>query len=185
MKSSLPLPVKHSPDISVRLARYEDVVLLPEIERSAAQSFTSIPSLAWIADGPCLPVETHMASLEAGTCWVAVTQQGRPVGFLTAERARDRLHILEISVEAEAQARGVGRALLAAARQAAQQGGFQRITLTTCREVPWNAPFYQKIGFEILEERVLEPDLRAALAEEEECGFPPGTRCAMQLRLQE
>lgn len=180
MSSSVPFPGEKPSRVSVRLARYEDVVLLPEVERSAAQSFRTIPSLAWIAEGDCLPIDTHLASLEAGTCWVAVTEQQRPVGFLTAERVQDRLHILEISVEAQAQGHGVGKALLAEACEAAQQTGLKRVTLTTCRDVPWNAPFYHKIGFEYLEEPALDSDLRAALKEEEACGFLPGTRCAMQ-----
>ncbi|OAG75095.1 putative acetyltransferase [Acetobacter malorum] len=82
--------------------------------------------------------------------------------------------------EAQAQGRGVGKALLAEACEAAQQTGLKRVTLTTCRDVPWNAPFYHKIGFEYLEEPALDPDLRATLKEEEACGFLPGTRCAMQ-----
>lgn len=180
MSLSVPFPGGKSSRVSVRLARYEDVVLLPEIERSAAQSFRTMPSLAWIAEGDCLPIDTHLGSLEAGTCWVALTEQERPVGFLTAERVQDRLHILEISVEAQAQGRGVGKALLAVACQAAQQSGRKRVTLTTCRDVPWNAPFYHKIGFDYLEEPALDSDLRAILEEEEACGFQPGTRCAMQ-----
>lgn len=180
MCSSVSLLGEKPSRVSVRLARYEDVVLLPEIERSAAQSFRTIPALAWIAEGACLPIDTHLASLEARTCWVAVTEQERPLGFLTAEREKDRLHILEVSVEAQAQGRGVGKALLAAAFQAAQQTGLKRITLTTCRDVPWNAPFYHKIGFDYLDEAALDSDLRAILEEEEACGFPPGTRCAMQ-----
>lgn len=180
--------VSSSPDnnpsrITVRSARYEDAVLLPDIEKSAAQSFKTLPVLAWVADGQCLSVEMHIASLESGTCWVAVTAQDRPVGFLTAEYVQDRLHILELSVEVQAQGRGIGKALLIAACQAAQKAGLRRVTLTTCRDVPWNAPFYHKMGFEYLEREALEPDLRVILKEEEACGFLPGTRCAMQYRL--
>lgn len=180
MFSSIPVSGETPLSISVRLARYEDVVLLPDIERSAAQSFKTIPSLAWIAEGACLPIETHLASLEAGTCWVAVTAQDRPIGFLTAERMQDRLHILELSVEAKAQGHGVGKALVAAACQAAQKAGARSVMLTTCRAVPWNGPFYCKIGFRYLADAELDSGLRAILAEEEACGFPPGTRCAMQ-----
>lgn len=180
MPDPFPDPVKSSAPVAVRLTRYEDVVLLPDIEQSAAQSFKRIPSLAWIADGPCLPIEAHLASLEEGTCWVAVTEQDRPIGFLTAECMQDRLHILEISVEAQAQGCGAGKTLLRAAHQAAKQRGLKRITLTTCRNVPWNAPFYQKMGFEILAQTDLESDLRAHLEDEQACGFQPGERCAMQ-----
>lgn len=175
-------PVQNPSRITVRPARYEDVVLLPDIETSAAQCFKTLPPLAWIAEGDCLPIETHLASLESGACWVAVTEQDRPIGFLTAEYVQDRLHILELSVEAQAQGRGIGKALLMAACQAAQKAGFRRVTLTTCRDVPWNAPFYHKMGFAYLEGDALEPDLRAILKEEEACGFHPGARCAMQRR---
>lgn len=173
--------MKNASFVSVRLARQDEAACLPDIERSAAQSFRAFPALAWLADGACLPLATHLASVRAGTCWVAVTsEQERPLGFLTAERQAESLHILEMSVRAEAQGQGAGRALLTAACQAARQAGLHRVTLTTCRDVPWNAPFYRKMGFTILEQLPPGSGLQSLLDEEEASGFPPGTRCAMQ-----
>lgn len=53
------------------------------------------------------------------------------------------------------------------------------VTLTTFCDVPWNAPFYQWLGFQ--QALALAPGhrLAEALREEYRHGFAPGSRCAM------
>ncbi|POF63488.1 GNAT family N-acetyltransferase [Novacetimonas maltaceti] len=125
--------------------------------------------------------QAHLACIAAGTCWVADDAAGMVAGFLSARMWHDSLHILELSVRREAQGHGMGRALLHAAmrrvRQSRLPGG---LTLTTFRDVAWNAPFYRAMGFE--EMASPPPWLAALLAEEVAGGFPPGSRCAMRWR---
>lgn len=49
------------------------------------------------------------------------------------------------------------------------------VTLTTFKHVPWNAPFYRRLGFAIH----VDPRLETILADEYAHGFEPGSRCAM------
>ncbi|RUQ46321.1 GNAT family N-acetyltransferase, partial [Corynebacterium pseudodiphtheriticum] len=49
------------------------------------------------------------------------------------------------------------------------------VTLTTFKHVPWNAPFYTRLGFK----PETDPRLAQILADEYAHGFEPGSRCAM------
>jgi hypothetical protein len=57
------------------------------------------------------------------------------------------------------------------------------LTLTTFHDVPWNAPFYSRVGFEVLSASDFDERLSALLRKEVEEGFAEGTRCAMRLSL--
>jgi len=165
---------------SVRLARLAEVDQLPAIEISAAQSFRSVPALDWIAATDAMSPAVHRKSVQAGTCWVAVDVQDVPVGFLTAHLQGETLHILEMSVASDWQGKGIGRALIQAVKYWSIQRKITSITLTTFRDVPWNAPFYSRSGFVILEKEALDQRLASILQAEENHGFPEGSRCAMR-----
>ncbi|WZB66012.1 hypothetical protein WJ971_27115 [Achromobacter xylosoxidans] len=57
------------------------------------------------------------------------------------------------------------------------------MALTTDRELPWNAPFYQRQGFVEVPAPQLGPALRARLEAEAAAGFDPARRCAMRYAL--
>jgi len=56
-------------------------------------------------------------------------------------------------------------------------------TLSTLRDVPWNAPFYGKLGFRILVERELTQTLRELLESEARLGLPMKNRVLMRREL--
>jgi len=58
--------------------------------------------------------------------------------------------------------------------------GFARVTLTTFRDVPWNAPFYRRLGFEEIPAADLHPELREIMDEEATHGLDPTLRIAMR-----
>ncbi|RFP07263.1 GNAT family N-acetyltransferase [Komagataeibacter xylinus] len=165
---------------SIREAVDDDACFLPAIERSAGQAFRSVPELAWVADDGVMSVDAHRACIATRTCWVAVDEQGRIAGFLSAQPCGQDLHILEMSVARDRQGRGLGRRLLAAAYDGARALDLFGLTLTTFRNVPWNAPFYEKSGFYLLPPDMPDARLAAVLREETQAGFPPGSRCAMR-----
>src|SRR6516165_662871 len=49
------------------------------------------------------------------------------------------------------QGRGCGTRLIATAEAWAQDSGFTEMTLTTFRDVGWNAPFFRNLGYESIE----------------------------------
>ncbi|WP_017476108.1 GNAT family N-acetyltransferase [Pseudomonas sp. PAMC 26793] len=164
---------------TVRVATAHDAAFLPALERSAAQAFRAIESLGWLADADVMRVERHLQLIALGTCWVAVGDNGQVQGFLSAQIFDSDLHIYELSVAQGMQGRGLGRQLLETVMSEAYLRQLRAVTLTTFCDVPWNAPFYQRLGFQ--QERSLAPDhrLAEALREEYRHGFAPGSRCAM------
>lgn len=176
----LPRDRKGRAQIIIRLAEATDAPLLPAVERSAGEAFRAIEDLAWVADGDDLTVERYAALIADGASWVAVDGDGAIIGFLCAEQAQDELHIWELAVMMERQRAGIGRCLLDAALAWARAAGVGAVTLTTFRDIAWNAPFYRRHGFVTLDGAHLSVRLAALLAEEEARGLPAHLRCAMR-----
>jgi ribosomal protein S18 acetylase RimI-like enzyme len=114
--------------------------------------------------------------------WVAVDAD-RLVGFAVCEVFDDALHLWELAVRHEAQGRGAGRALVATAIAEARARRLPGVTLTTFRDIPWNAPFYARSGFRELAAEELNPRLTEVRAREAEHGLDISQRCAMRLEL--
>ncbi|MBS0297776.1 MAG: GNAT family N-acetyltransferase [Proteobacteria bacterium] len=165
---------------TIRPTRPEEAALLPAIERSAGEAFRVYPDLAWLADGDDLPAEHHALRIAEGLSWVAVDAADAPFGFLIAERFEGALHIEELDVRQDRQGRGVGRALLRHVIAWARAEGLHAVTLTTFRDVAWNAPFYAREGFELLEGEAIDARLQALLVAEADRGLKPEGRCAMR-----
>jgi hypothetical protein len=58
---------------------------------------------------------------------------------------------------------------------------FPALTLTTFRHLPWNAPFYQRLGFRILSAHEHTPAITAVLVDQKGRGLVQ--RVAMRLEL--
>ena len=167
---------------TVRIAQDAEAEALPGIEQSAGEAYRGITELAWIADDDNQTVERHCELIAEGTCWVAV-EHDEPVAFLSAEIRDDTLHIWELAVRLDRQRLGIGRALLDKAIADARERRLAALTLTTFRDVIWNAPFYQKLGFQVLDDAQTGDRLRQILCREIEHGMPASRRCAMRLVL--
>lgn len=166
--------------IRIRPTTLSDVAALSAIERAAAGRFRDIPELAWLADGEVIPAEQHLDYAERGLSWLALAND-QPVGFVLAEAHPSSLFIVELSVDLDWQGKGIGRQLIACAADHARQKGLRSLTLTTFRDVPWNAPFYARLGFEMMTR--LTPELREKREEETAHGLAYDSRCAMRLPL--
>lgn len=170
--------------VRIRLGRENDAALLPAVERSAARLFHTLSGLEWVAESEVLAEATHLNCIRRGTCWVGVDEQDVPIGFLSAEATAEReLHIHELSVDQAYQGYGIGRALLGTAIDWATTHHLTALTLTTFRNVPWNAPFYSRVGFEVLGAPDLNERLSTLLRKGVKKGFAEGTRCAMRFSL--
>jgi GNAT superfamily N-acetyltransferase len=167
--------------ITVRPARAEDATGLPDVERDAGMSFLAITDLAWLASDKVMSAEQHLPAIVDRACWVAEVDSRAIVGFLTAERCGSDLHIWEVAVRGAFQRRGIGRRLIGGAADLARIEGLAALTLTTFRDVAWNAPFYARLGFQVLVGADLDARLAQILKHEAEQGLPPERRCAMRL----
>ena len=167
-------------NITVRPTRPGDVTALPAIERAAGERFRDYPELAWLAEGDVISAEQHLDYAERGLSWLALAND-QPVGFILAELHASSLFIVELSVHLDWQGKGIGRRLIACVADQARKRGLASLTLTTFRDVPWNAPFYARLGFEMI--TTLTPELREKREEEMAHGLAYDARCAMRLPL--
>jgi len=165
----------------VRRAVVADAPRLPAVERSAARAFLNVPGLEWLADSPVQPVQRIGELIEGGNAWVAASGRGDILGFLVAERRGDGLHIWEVSVMPAQQGQGIGRQLIAAAVCAAREQRLARVTLTTFSDVPWNRPFYERLGFVCQPERESAAWLSGIAEQERAQGLTQ--RCIMALAI--
>jgi len=105
-----------------------------------------------------------------------------PVGFVHVLVIDGHAHLEQLSVLPEHQRRGVGAALTRAAMDEARAQGFDRLSLCTYRDVPWNGPFYRGLGFtEVTDLAAYERRLRD---KERELGLDVnGVRVVMEVAL--
>jgi GNAT superfamily N-acetyltransferase len=118
--------------------------------------------------------ENHLTSA------AAVFAVGEPaVGFVCIELVDGHAHVDQVSVLPDHGRRGIGRALLEAAIGWAASSEHHQLTLTTFRDVPFNAPFYRTLGF--AEVTDLAPGLSSIRAHEREIGLDDlGPRVTMR-----
>ncbi|MET7291038.1 GNAT family N-acetyltransferase [Streptomyces griseoloalbus] len=167
----------------IRPAAPGELSALQDIERAAGAPFRDLGMPDVADDEPPTP-DVLERYRRAGRCWVAAgAHDDRPVAYLIAEPVDDTLHVEQVSVHPRAARRGVGRALLAHATDHAREQGLAALTLTTFADVPWNAPYYARLGFRILTEPELTPGLRRIRAEEAGHGLDRWPRVCMRLGL--
>lgn len=130
-------------------ARPDEVASLPEIERRAAALFPDSVLPAALAAQTTPEVELAEAQRE-GLLFVLRIASGDVIGFARLVRIDAGLHLEELDVDPAQGRRGHGRRLLETVCAWARDRGFPSITLSTFRDVPWNAPFYSSAGFRIL-----------------------------------
>ena len=166
---------------AIRAARPAELHLLAAIELAAARL------LAGLAPESVLNETTSEQELahaqHDGRLWVALAGD-RPVGFAHVERIEPgAAHLEEIDVHPDHGRRGLGKALVAAVCEWAAAEGCHSVTLTTFRDVPWNMPYYARLGFVEIAPADLGPALESVLRDETRRGLDPARRVAMRRRL--
>jgi GNAT superfamily N-acetyltransferase len=163
----------------IRLATIGDLAGLPAVENSAAQAFRGT-SQDDVVDGEDHAVEFYVP-LQTDGCVLVAEADGPIVGFAACQACRDALHLWELAVRLDRQGQGVGRSLLDAVVALARSRGLPAVTLTTFRDIAWNAPMYARMGFEDLDPAALNPRLISIREREAMIGLDMPNRCAMRL----
>ncbi len=174
------------PTYHVRRAQLKEAVELPAIERRAAQLFADrLESIGLTIDDldHVNEVDDLARAAEAGRLWVAETTHSELVGFALVLDFGNYAHLDELSVVPEHGQQGVGSALLHQVCTWAIAAGYQAVTLRTFRDVPWNAPFYQRRGFAIIDSAELSPQHVELEAVEQDLGLRSELRVAMVYRI--
>lgn len=164
--------------VIVRPGRVTDAEHLRAIETAAGERFAEVGMPEIAADEP-MSGDVLAGYSRAGRCWVAAGEGDRPLGYAVVDVIDGCAHVEQISVHPRHQGQGLGRALLDAVEAWAAGRGLKGLTLTTFREVPWNRPLYEHLGFRVLTEVELTPGLRTVHDEEARHGIDPALRVCM------
>ncbi|MEN8707363.1 MAG: GNAT family N-acetyltransferase [Nocardioides marinisabuli] len=158
--------------ITVRAARPSDLRHLAGVEEEADGAAASpAPSGGERADQPGHLLVASSAGEVVGFAHVVLLPDGHGV----------RAHLEQLSVLPQHGRRGTGARLVAAAAEEARWSGFDRLSLCTYRDLPWNAPFYERLGFEVVEPTGVLAELRGR---ERALGLDEaGERVVMELAL--
>ena len=151
----------------IRPPRRDELAALVDIEREAGALFATVgmPEIALDDPGSGSELEPFRA---AGRAWVAVDADDRPVAYLVSSVVDGCPHVEQVSVAPAHARRGLGAALLDHLAALAAAEGRSALTLTTFRDVPWNAPYYERLGFAVIAPADQGPELAALVAEEAE-----------------
>lgn len=162
----------------IRLAREADLPTLQRIELRAGAAFRSLDMHA-IADGQPPSLDELAQYQRSGRAWVADTGDA-VVGFLVVHPLADSAHIEQVSVDPAYAHRRIGQQLIDSAEDWARTRQVPSLTLTTYETVPWNAPYYARLGFVVVADEVQPSDLRAIRRAERERGLDEWPRVAMR-----
>ncbi|WP_454761421.1 GNAT family N-acetyltransferase [Caulobacter segnis] len=158
--------------VAIRPALASEIEAVREIERASAQRFIGLMD-ALAADKPST-ASVLADRIAAGGLLVAETD-GELAAFVMFRPVGDSLYIEQIDVLPAFERRRIGAALIDAvgARTA-------RLTLSTFRDVPWNAPYYRRLGFLDIDDKKLAPDLLEIRREHLARGLDESLRVFMQ-----
>jgi len=134
------------PDVTIRAARPSDLRHLAAVEDAGVPLFSEHFGDA-IAPVLLTPAPSGLdRELEPGFLLVAAVA-GEVVGFAHVTDQDGHAHLEQLSVLPEHGRRGIGSALVQAAMEEARWAGYDDMSLCTYRDVPFNGPFYARLGF--------------------------------------
>ncbi|MBI2568554.1 MAG: GNAT family N-acetyltransferase [Candidatus Schekmanbacteria bacterium] len=165
---------------SIAPAQEQHLHALAGIERAAAQLLRAFAPSSVLAE--TTDDESFRRAVANGNLWVALDHE-TPVGFALVEMLSESSpHLSEIDVHPAYGRRGLGTALVRAVCEWAADSGYPEVTLTTFRAVPWNMPFYSRLGFEEMPTDTVSPQVNAVVRDETARGLDPRTRVVMSYR---
>jgi GNAT superfamily N-acetyltransferase len=170
---------RRSGQLTIRVARPDDLALLLAIEQAAGQSFRSL-GMDLVADDDPGTVDELARYAECGRAFVSVDAHDRPAGYLLLNVVDEAAHVDQVSVHPDHTRQGIGRALIEQAMTWARSQGLAAVTLTTFVEVPWNGPYYERLGFSYLAGHDETPGLRAIREAERRAGLDAWPRACMR-----
>lgn len=166
----------------IRKAGPGDLRRIQDIEAAASELFRAI-GMDSIADDTPVSLTEPRAYQCGGKAWVATDAADHPIAYILVEVA-DTLGAYRASHSPPHHSRqGLGRDLIDHVARWAQGSGISGITLTSFRDVPWNAPYYERLRFARLAEREWPDAPRQTIKREHQHGLDAWPRVVMTKRI--
>lgn len=156
-------------NVGVRPMRADDIERVQEIERDAGLLFVPLGMPGVADDDP--PDRDQLAEyVDAERGWV-VDPPPDVAAYVLVDLVDGAAHIEQVTVATRYARRRLGALLIDHVAGWARRHGIETMTLTTFREVPWNRPYYARLGFDDVAEQDVGPELAAVLAHERDHGL--------------
>jgi GNAT superfamily N-acetyltransferase len=153
----------------IRSAVPREADLIADIELAGVPQFQELPGFETAFIGFVARPEKYRVLVERGLVFVAANDVDWPVGFCAVGGLDDEAYLAELGVMRAQQNKGLGSRLVERACEWAHENDYASILLSTFRNVPWNAPFYEKRGFRPLDPAELDrPGIKAQREHEAE-----------------
>ncbi len=162
----------------IRPATDVDLSRLVRVEIEAGRLFHTV-GMAEVAHD--MPNQSDLLeAVTEGRVWVAQLGVEPPAGYVVAEVLDGNAHVAQVSVAPEYAGRRIGQALIEWVETWGRAARCPATTLTTFANVPWNAPYYYRLGYRVLAHNGIGPDLARTMAREAAMpGIDGSLRCAM------
>ena len=162
----------------IRPAQPEDLQRIRDIEVAAGQLFRAI-GMDSVADDPPMTEEELAAYQRAGHAWVATGPTGTAIAYILVDVLGVWAHIEQVTVDPDQGRRAIGSTLIAHAERWATWAGLRGLSLTTFTNVPWNAPYYERLGFRHLPENEWTDEHALVVLREKQHGLGVWQRSVM------
>ncbi|UTW55276.1 GNAT family N-acetyltransferase [Kordiimonas sp. SCSIO 12610] len=166
-----------STNMKIRLAIYDDIPRIIEIEQHGGRKFSDI-GMEWVTERPSSNSRDITEGINAKSIFVAVNDHTL-AGFIHLGMVDNHGHIFEVSVDYELQGKGVGKLLMNSAEEWAKHHNFNAISLTTFKHVAFNGPWYQSLGYIETDPDDKLPELKAIIDSERTSDLNKSERIAM------
>jgi GNAT superfamily N-acetyltransferase len=168
--------------LNIREARVADIPSLIEIERAASDMFRLLSMDLVADDDPGSPAELA-PYIHGRRALVSTDGADSPVAYIILDVVDGAAHVEQVSVHPDHARQGIGRRLIERADAWARERNLRSLTLTTYVHVPWNGPYYERLGFRYLTTDEETPGLRAIRARERALGLEVWPRTSMRRSL--
>lgn len=153
---------------------------IPRIELAAATLFSDTDLPTDIRYKVTEPTDLREA-LQENRLWVAMTRDEEITGFAMADIVDGQAYLVEVDVLPDYGRQGIGTKLIGAVLEWARLQGLDSLWLVTFCHLPWNAPFYEKLGFSVVDPAEHGAELASLIEEEARVGINIDNRVAMRI----
>ena len=143
--------------IHIRAGSEADLSAIIAVDQAASELFRHTGLLSDEALADHVGDDGGREALAENRLDVATLPSSELVGFVLYVPKGSDLYFQQVSVDPRHGRKGIGRRLLEHVDAKADQLGHTAVTLSTFRDLAWNAPFYSKLGYEILPRKKLVP----------------------------
>ena len=159
----------------------EDVPALVEINLAADELFAGTGLVDEASLTEHVPETVLEDAIAMRHLFVARFGQVDPVGFALTSVREGVLYLDQVSVHPDHGRKGIGAALVDRVVADARDRKLGSVVLSTFRELPWNGPFYKKLGFKEIKPEQLAPWMQELEATQAE-SLDVSKRCFMRRR---